>query len=141
MEFIGDVHTITRMRSHMNGFNIGLNDETIGGHVKAGLAQVRRLIKAVRHVTHFWHQYSVARTGHYAQQLPRLQSRVQVLAVAVHATECAARAERVLGVRRPHPRVVVAPAGRTATQCHLRQLRPRSFRMPADPPGGERSHR
>ena len=39
IEFLSDVHTISRVKSNYNGTTIGLNEETLGGHLKSGIAQ------------------------------------------------------------------------------------------------------
>nr|AYV89233.1 unc-79-like protein [Tetranychus evansi] len=42
-EFITDVHTLSRVKSTFLGTCIHLNEETIGGHLKAGLSQILAL--------------------------------------------------------------------------------------------------
>ncbi|XP_074599916.1 UNC-79 domain-containing protein isoform X2 [Brevipalpus obovatus] len=42
-EFISDVHTISRIKSTFLGTCIHLNEETLGGHLKAGLSQILAL--------------------------------------------------------------------------------------------------
>ncbi|RWS14223.1 protein unc-79-like protein [Dinothrombium tinctorium] len=39
IDFVADVHTISRVKSNFLGTSIHLNEETLGGHLKAGLSQ------------------------------------------------------------------------------------------------------
>ncbi|RWS30132.1 protein unc-79-like protein [Leptotrombidium deliense] len=39
IDFVADVHTLTRVKSNFLGTCIHLNEETLGGHLKAGLSQ------------------------------------------------------------------------------------------------------
>ncbi|GFV14034.1 protein unc-79 homolog [Trichonephila clavipes] len=39
LEFVADVHTLTKVKNMLYGNSTHLNEETLGGHLKAGLAQ------------------------------------------------------------------------------------------------------
>ncbi|KAG0705549.1 Protein unc-79 [Chionoecetes opilio] len=39
LEFIADVHTLTKVKSNCHSTSIGLNEDTMGGLVKAGISQ------------------------------------------------------------------------------------------------------
>lgn len=39
IEFLADVHTLSRIRSNFHGIASRLNEETLGGQLKAGVAQ------------------------------------------------------------------------------------------------------
>ena len=39
LEFLADVHTLSKVKSHIKGMTIGLNEDTLGGTMKASLAQ------------------------------------------------------------------------------------------------------
>ncbi len=39
LEFLSDVHTLSKVKSSVNGQTIGLNSDTLGGILKASLAQ------------------------------------------------------------------------------------------------------
>ncbi|CAB4070121.1 UNC79 [Lepeophtheirus salmonis] len=38
-DFLADVHSLSKVKSHVKGMNIGLNEDTLGGIIKASLAQ------------------------------------------------------------------------------------------------------
>ena len=40
VEFVADVHTLSKVKSHVRGLTIGLNQDTLGGCLKAALSQV-----------------------------------------------------------------------------------------------------
>ena len=39
LEFLADVHTLTKVKSNIKGMTVGLNEDTLGGTMKASLAQ------------------------------------------------------------------------------------------------------
>ena len=39
LEFLSDVHTLTKVKSTVRGMTVGLNEDTLGGTLKASLAQ------------------------------------------------------------------------------------------------------
>ena len=39
MEFVADVHTLSKVKSHVKGMTVGLNQDTLGGILKASLSQ------------------------------------------------------------------------------------------------------
>ncbi|XP_077992141.1 protein unc-79 homolog [Glandiceps talaboti] len=39
LEFIGDLHTLTKVKNNMRGGSQNLNEDTLGSHLKAGIAQ------------------------------------------------------------------------------------------------------
>lgn len=39
MEFIGDLHTLTKVKSNTRGVSAGLNEDTLGSQLKSGIAQ------------------------------------------------------------------------------------------------------
>ncbi|XP_006811597.2 LOW QUALITY PROTEIN: protein unc-79 homolog [Saccoglossus kowalevskii] len=39
LEFIGDLHTLTKVKNNMKGGSQNLNEDTLGSHLKAGIAQ------------------------------------------------------------------------------------------------------
>ncbi|XP_059468536.1 protein unc-79 homolog isoform X3 [Neocloeon triangulifer] len=43
IEFLTDVHTLSRIKSNCKGVSVGLNDDTLGGFIKSGIAQYMAL--------------------------------------------------------------------------------------------------
>ncbi|XP_065352317.1 protein unc-79 homolog isoform X2 [Cloeon dipterum] len=43
IEFLTDVHTLSRIKSNCRGVSVGLNDDTLGGSIKSGIAQYMAL--------------------------------------------------------------------------------------------------
>ena len=39
LEFLSDVHTLSKVKSNVKGMTVGLNEDTLGGTLKASLAQ------------------------------------------------------------------------------------------------------
>ena len=39
LEFLSDVHTLSKVKSNIKGMTVGLNEDTLGGTLKASLAQ------------------------------------------------------------------------------------------------------
>ena len=39
LEFLADVHTLSKVKSNVKGLTVGLNEDTLGGILKASLAQ------------------------------------------------------------------------------------------------------
>ena len=39
LEFLSDVHTLSKVKSNVKGMTVGLNEDTLGGTLKSSLAQ------------------------------------------------------------------------------------------------------
>ena len=39
LEFLADVHTLSKVKSNVKGLTVGLNEDTLGGILKSSLAQ------------------------------------------------------------------------------------------------------